>query len=92
MTNAPNLICQSEPPAPKVIMVDNKIRTDVSIFSVGTRSSVTPEKRIPIKKNNMKPPSMFPPRKYLIPNQDNNRSSIKNIKNFNHIRNIPSWI
>ena len=44
VTNAPSLIRQSEPPAPKVIMVDNKIRTDVSLLSVGTGASVTPEK------------------------------------------------
>ena len=33
VTNAPNFICQSEPPAPKEIMVDNKIRTGVSLLS-----------------------------------------------------------
>ena len=34
VANAPNLISQPEPPAPKVIMVDNKNRSDVSFLSV----------------------------------------------------------
>ena len=40
--NASNLISQSEPIAPKLIMVDNIMRTDVSILSVGTGAIVTP--------------------------------------------------
>ena len=51
-------------------MVDNKIRTDVSVLYVGTGADVTPEKRIPRKKNNMKSHAMSPPRKDSIPNQD----------------------
>ena len=41
MTNAPNLISQSETLAPKLIMVDKKIRTDVSILYGGMGSIVT---------------------------------------------------
>ena len=82
MTNAPNLISQSEPPAPKVIMVDNIIRTDVSLLSVGTGANVSPEKRIPRRERNMKPPAMLPPRKYMIPNQDNNRLITKKYQSF----------
>ena len=52
--------------------MDNKIQTDVSLLSVVTEASVTPEKRIPRKKNNMKSLSMSPPRKDPIPNQDIN--------------------
>ena len=44
-------------------MVDNKIRTDVSLLSVGKGTSVTPEKLIPINKSNMKSPAMSPPGK-----------------------------
>ena len=58
-------------------MVDKKIQADVSILSIGTGASVTPEKHIPRKKNNMKSLSMSPPRKDSIPNQDNNRLSTK---------------
>ena len=41
VTNATNLIIQSEPPAPKLIMVDKKIRSDASFLSIGTGASVT---------------------------------------------------
>ena len=71
--NAPNFISQSEPSAPKVIIVDNKMRTGASILSEGTGASVTPEKLIPKKKSNMKSPAMSPPRKDPIPTQDINR-------------------
>ena len=54
-------------------MANTKIRTDVSIFPGGMGASVTPEKRIPINKRNMKSPAISPPRKDLIPNQDINR-------------------
>ena len=54
VTNAPKLIGQSEPPAPKEIMVDKTIRNDVSILSGGIGASVTPERCIPGKKNSMK--------------------------------------
>ena len=57
------MISQSEPLAPKEIMVDRKIRTDVYILSIETGGSVTPEKRIPRKKKNMKSLAMSPPRK-----------------------------
>ena len=42
VTNAPNLISQSEPPAPKEIMVDKKIRTGISVLSGGTGASANP--------------------------------------------------
>ena len=51
VTNGPNLITQSEAPAPEVIVVD-KLQIDISVNSglTGeTRASVTPEKRIPGK-------------------------------------------
>ena len=50
-------------------MVNTKIKTDVYYLSVGTRANVTPVKRIPRKKNNMKSLAMYPPRKDPIPNQ-----------------------
>ena len=34
----------------KVILVESKMRNDFSLLSVGTRASVTPERRIPRKK------------------------------------------
>ena len=83
--NAQNLNSKSEPPAPKVIMVDNKIRTDVSLLYLVTGASLTPKKRIPRKKSNMKSPEMFPPRKDLIPNQYHNRLSTEKIKISHHI-------
>ena len=57
VTNAPNLITKSEASSPEVIVVD-KLLTDPSInyrltgetrpgLTVETRSSLTPEKRIP---------------------------------------------
>ena len=73
VTNAPNLISQTESPAPKEIMVDNKIQTGVYILSGATVASVTPEKVIPRKKKNMESLVMSPPRNYPIPNQDINR-------------------
>ena len=72
MTNTKLFISQSEPSSPKVIMVDKKMRTDVSILSGGTGSSVTPKKRIPIKQRNMKSPGILTPRKDPIPDQDSN--------------------
>ena len=42
ITNAPNLISKLEPTAPKEIMVNTKIRTDVSVLSGITGASVTP--------------------------------------------------
>ena len=74
LTNGPNLITQSEAPAPEVIVM-NKLWTDLSINSVlagETRASVTPEKRIPRKKRNIKSLATSPPRKYPIPNQYKN--------------------
>ena len=45
VTNAPHFTGQSEPPLPKQIMVNSKMRTDVSVFPTGTTgASVTPEK------------------------------------------------
>ena len=52
--------------------MDNKIRTDVSIFYGRTGAGVNPEKRIIRRKNNMKSLAISPPRKDLIPNQDIN--------------------
>ena len=49
-----------------------KIRTDVSLLSVGTGASVTPEKRIARKKKDMKSLAMLPLRKDIIQNQDIN--------------------
>ena len=54
-----------------------KMRTDVSIFSVSTGATVTPEKRIPIKKKSIKPLTMTPQRKDPIPNQDINMLGTK---------------
>ena len=51
-TNGSNLITQSEAPVPEVIVLEN-IWTDISVnyrLTVETRASVTPEKRIPRKK------------------------------------------
>ena len=82
VTNGPNLITQSESPAPKVIVVD-KLWTDISVNSglTGeTRASVTPEKRIPRKKRNIKSLAMSPPRKDPIPNQDKNTLGIQKDK------------
>ena len=47
------MIGQSEPSAPKEIMVEDKMWTNVSILYEGTGASVMPEKYIPIKKSNM---------------------------------------
>ena len=66
-------------------MVEDKMQTYVSILSGVTGASVTPDKRIPRKKRNMKSPVMSPPRKYPIPNQDINRFTTKNIKVLHHI-------
>ena len=44
------------------------MKTDVYYLSVGTRANVTPVKRIPRKKNNMKSLATSPPRKDQIPN------------------------
>ena len=58
-------------------MVDNKIRTYVSIFSGGTGASVTPEKIIPRNKKNMKSLTTSPPINDPTPNQDINRLRTK---------------
>ena len=79
VTNGPNLITQSEASAPEVIVVD-KLWTDISVNSglIGeTRASVTPEKRIPRKKINIKSLATLPPRKDPIPNQDKNTFGLK---------------
>ena len=57
-----------------------KLRTDISVNSrlTGeTRASVTPEKRIPRKKRNIKSLATSPPRKDPIPNQDKNTLGIQ---------------
>ena len=46
-----------------VIMVYDKMRTDASILSGVKGAIITPEKRIPMKKMNMKSPEMSPSRK-----------------------------
>ena len=79
VTNGPNSITQSEAPAPEVIVLD-KLWNDLSIYSglTGeTRASVTPEKRIPGKKVNIKSLGTSPPRKDPIPNQDKNTLGIQ---------------
>ena len=43
LTNAPNFISRSEPSATKVIMVDDKMRNDVSILFGVMGASVTQE-------------------------------------------------
>ena len=56
LTNGPILITQSEAPAPEVIVV-KKNRTDIYVnygLTGETRASVTPEKRIPRRKRNIK--------------------------------------
>ena len=73
MTNEPNFMSQSEPSAPKVIIMYGKMRTDVSILSGITGASVTPEERISINKRNMKSPAISPLIKDTISNQDINR-------------------
>ena len=60
-------------------MVD-KLQNDLSVNSglTGeTRASVTPEKRIPRKKRNIKSLAMSPPRKDPIPNQDINNLGLQ---------------
>ena len=69
VNNAPRLISQLEPSAPNKIVVKDNMWTGVSTFSGVTLAIVTPEKHIPKKKNNMKSPTISPPRKYPIPNQ-----------------------
>ena len=56
ITNGPSLITQSEEPASKLIVV-GKLQTDLSVnygLTGKTRASVTPGKRIPRKKRNIK--------------------------------------
>ena len=84
-TNAPNFISQSEPPAPKMIILGDKMWTGFSLFYVGIGSSVTQENIIPRRKSNMKSPAMSPPRNHPSPNQDINRLITKIIKVFQHI-------
>ena len=76
LTNTPNFIIQSEPPAPKEMMME-EIRTDLSVLSGVIGASVTQEKSIPRKKSNMKPLTTSLPRKDPIPNQDINMLGIK---------------
>ena len=53
-------------------MVNPKMQTDVYILTGNTEASVTSEKRIPRKKNNVKSLKILPPRNDPIPNQDIN--------------------
>ena len=51
------------------------VQTDLSVFfrsNRRNRASVTPEKRIPGKKRNIRSLATSPPRKDTIPNQDKN--------------------
>ena len=73
-------------------MVNPKLRTDVSVLSGGTGSSVTPEKHIPRKKNNVKSLTLSPPRKDPIPNQDNNMLGTKKTESSTTTSQISSWI
>ena len=73
MTNSPNFISQLKPVEPKEIMAEAKTLTGISILSGGRGASVTPEKRTPRKKRNMKSPEMSPLRMDPIPNQHINR-------------------
>ena len=71
LTDGQNLITQSESTAPEVIVV-GKLWTNISVNSglTGeTRASVTPEKRIPRKKWNIKSLATSPPRKDPITGQ-----------------------
>ena len=90
LTNAPNLISRSEPSATKVIMVDDKMRNDVSILFGVMGASVTPKQNFPINKRNMKSPAMSPPRKDPIPNQDINRLTTIKYQSFSpHLAKFP---
>ena len=87
------MIRLSEPSAPKVIMVDKKMQTDVSILSRITESSVNQEKHIPRKKSKMKSPAMSPTRNDPIQNQDNNRLITKKDQILPpHLATHPPWI
>ena len=81
MTNAPKFISQSESSAPKLVMADDKLRTDVSILSGETGAILTLEKLILRKKRSMKSPAMSPLRKDPILNQDINRLITKKDQN-----------
>ena len=72
------MITRSEAPAPEKIEV-KKHRRDLYDLSAATveigltevtRASVTPEKRIPKRKEYIKSLDLYPLRKYPIPNQD----------------------
>ena len=58
-------------------MVDEKVRTDVYLLSVGTGDIATPEKRIPRNKRNTKSPAMLPTTKDPMKNQYINRLTTK---------------
>ena len=74
VTNRPKFITQSESPAPEVIVVD-KLRYVISVnfgLTGEPRAIVSPEKRIPRKKINIKSLATSPPRKDPITNLDKN--------------------
>ena len=52
------------------------MRTDISVLSGATGDSITPEKRIPRKKRNIKSLVTSPPRNDPIPNQYKNNLGI----------------
>ena len=68
VTNTSIFIVRLEPEAPNKILVESKIQSDVSLLSGVTEAGVTPERRIPRRKNR-ESPAMSPPRKDPIPNQ-----------------------
>ena len=55
----------------------DKIRTDLSVLSVSTVASITSDKRIPRKKNNIKSLTTSPPRNDPVQNQDKNTLGIE---------------
>ena len=80
VTNGPNFISQSEPPAPKEIMVD-KLLTDKSVMSGVTRAIgaiLTPE--IAYQERKINSLARLPPIKDPIPNQDKNTLGIEKYK------------
>ena len=78
VTEAPNLISPSEPPAPKLKVVNPKIRTDATVLSTETTGAILiPENRIPRKKRNIKSIVTLLPKKDPISNQDKNTLGTK---------------
>ena len=70
------------------------VQTDLSVFfrsNRRNRASVTPEKRIPGKKRNIRSLATSPPRKDTIPNQDKNTSGIEKYQSLpSHVPKFPT--